>query len=234
MTWQTTSVGISIRQMVTKRYSIFPSLRIEQCVRYSNVDLQRFQHYGFNDGILLVAADHFDRELARCIQPQFAAVDMGDRDTARSGHDKMQNRAAADALFAQHLGVAALLQDADIFEQHPDIRAIHALAAPTLDQRIAGTQTELREMLNTKRPQAHALAVWIVNQHRTGMRPDEFHAHETGFLVVITNVLLAVGMSGVDGDTVGLDCAVMLDGASQRVWWSAGGGSVERCGKHQG
>lgn len=71
---------------------------------------------------------------------------------------------------------------------------------------------------------AHTLDVRIVNQHRTCMRPDEFHAHKTGFLVVITNMLLSVCMSGVDGDTVGSDCAVMLDGVSQRVWWSAGGG----------
>src|SRR5450759_1704145 len=158
------------------------------------------------------------------------AVHAGNHKITRTGHDKMQDRATVHILFARHLGVATLPQGADIFEQRANIRVIHAMAARTPDQRIAGTQTEFREMLNTKRPQVHALSVWIVNQHRTGMRPDEFHAHETGFLVEITNVLLAVAISGVDGDTVGLDGAVMLDGASQRVWWGTG----ERCGKHQG
>src|SRR5450759_4312025 len=111
------------------------------------------------------------------------AVHAGNHKITRTGHDKMLNRAAVHALpgartsvfcIARHLSVATFPQSADIFEQRPDIRVIHALAARTPDQRIAGTQTELREMLNTKRPQAHALGGWIVNQHRTGMRPNEF------------------------------------------------------------
>src|SRR5450759_3472888 len=235
MASQTASIGASICQMVTKLYFIIAPLRIEQRLRQRSVDFQFFHHYGFNDDIPQIAADHFDRELALCIQPQFATVDMGGLDTSRSGHDKMQNRAAVHALFAQYLGVAALPQDADIFEQHPDIRLIHARTAQTPDQRITGTQTEVREMLNTKRPHAHTPGIRIVNQQRAVMWTNKFHAHKTRFLVVLANVLLAAGMSGVDGDTVGLDCAVMLDGASQRVWWSIGGGNTcERCGKHQG
>src|SRR5271169_3427625 len=161
------------------------------------------------------------------------AVHAGNHKITRTGHDKMQYRAAVHALLAQHFDVAALLQGADICEQRPDIRVIHALAARTPDQRIARTQIELREMTGAKRPQANALGVWIVNHQRTGMRPDKFHAHKTGFLVVITNVLFSVGMSGVDGDTVGLDRLVMLDSSSQRGWlivrgrsaggWSRGG-----------
>src|SRR5450756_1972488 len=244
MASQTVSIGASIYQMVTKLYFIIAPLRIEQRLRQRSVDFQFFHHYGFNDDIPQIAANHFDRELALCIQPQFATVDMADRDTARSGHDQMQNRAPVHAVsgartrvfgIAQYLGVAALPQDADIFEQHPDIRLIHAHTAQTPDQRITGIQTEFREMLNTKRPHAHTPGIRIVNQQRAVMWTNKFHAHKTRFLVVIANVLLAAGMSGVDGDTVGLDCAVMLDGASQRVWWSIGGGNTgERCGKHQG
>src|SRR5450631_216877 len=153
------------------------------------------------------------------------AVHAGNSKITRTGHDKMHNRVTVQTLFARHLRFAAFLQSADIFEQCPDIRTIHALAARTPDQRIAGTQTEIRKMFNTERPQVHALSGWIVNQHCTGMRPNEFHAHKSGFLVEITYVLLAVGMRGVDGDTVGLDGAVMFDGAGQWVWRSSVGGN---------
>ncbi len=90
-------------------------------------------------------------------------------------------------------------------------------------------------MARAKRPQVHVSGEGIVNQHCSIMRTNEFHAHETGFPVVITDMLLAISMSGVDGDAVRLDRLVVLDGSSQRVWWSTRGWSPsERCGKHQG
>ena len=62
------------------------------------------------------------------------------------------------------------------------------------------------------------------------MRAYEFHAHETGFLVVIADMLLDIGMEGADGDAVRFDSMVMLNGVSQRIRGSAGEGS----GKQQG
>jgi hypothetical protein len=163
------------------------------------------------------------------------AVHAVNRNIARAGHDQTQDRAAAHAFFARYFGVATLPQGADIFEQRPDIRAIHVLATRTADQQIAGTQIEFRETAGAEWPQAHASGGWVVNQHRAIMRTDEFHAHETGFPEVVANMLLAAGMEGADGDTIGFDRLVMLDGGSQRAGWNtdeicAG----ERCGKHHG
>ena len=85
-------------------------------------------------------------------------------------------------------------------------------------------------MASAKRPQAHALGVWIVNQHRTFVRTDKLHTNEAGLLVVVADMLLAVGMEGADGDAVRFDSMVMLDGVSQRIRGSAGEGSSKQQG----
>src|SRR4030067_2358356 len=49
------------------------SLRIEQRLRQFSVDLQVFHQNGFDDVILLIAADHLDWEPARGIPPPLVA-----------------------------------------------------------------------------------------------------------------------------------------------------------------
>lgn len=156
-----------------------------------NVYFRRFHDHRFNKGIVPVAADYLDRKQAFRIQPQVVAVDVADCRAVGTGDNKAQVRASVLVFIPSDLGSASCQQCADVLQRRPGVGAVHALAARTLDQRIAGAKVDTREMGNAERPQFDAPGGGAVDQHGAIMRTEELHAHEAGLAVVVADMLPA-------------------------------------------